>query len=177
MGVGGRGGWGVFPLMVKGEGHVYVWATVHIMLSHPCTRPHIPTHSHPFPPMHTLTHSHPLPPMQGKRYILPNTSVMLHHPSGTARGQASDIYNEARELMRLRDYVNNVLSIATGQPLERVWWGCWVWGGGGCRGWGGSTMRPEVDATPIPLILYTAAKGAQPQQIHGPQGRIGVWCD
>lgn len=57
---------------------------------------------------------------QGKRYILPNTSVMLHHPSGTARGQASDIYNEARELMRLRDYVNNVLSIATGQPVERV---------------------------------------------------------
>lgn len=69
---------------------------------------------------------------QGKRYILPNTSVMLHHPSGTARGQASDIYNEARELMRLRDYVNNVLSIATGQPVEKVravcdqrtWWLC-----------------------------------------------------
>ncbi len=66
---------------------------------------------------HTLCKSHCT---QGKRYILPNTSVMLHHPSGTARGQASDIYNEARELMRLRDYVNNVLSIATGQPLERV---------------------------------------------------------
>ena len=45
---------------------------------------------------------------------------MLHHPSGSARGQASDIQNEARELMRLRDYVNNVLSIATGQPVERV---------------------------------------------------------
>ena len=39
---------------------------------------------------------------QGKRYILPNTTVMMHHPSGVARGQASDIFNEARELMRVR---------------------------------------------------------------------------
>ncbi len=58
--------------------------------------------------------------MQGKRYLLPNTRVMLHHPSGTARGQATDIHNEARELMRLRNYVNNVLANATGQPLPKV---------------------------------------------------------
>ena len=45
---------------------------------------------------------------------------MLHHPSGTARGQASDIHNEARELMRLRNYVNKVLCQATGQPIEKV---------------------------------------------------------
>ncbi len=45
---------------------------------------------------------------------------MLHHPSGSARGQASDINNEARELMRLRNYVNQVLSQATGQPIEKV---------------------------------------------------------
>lgn len=57
---------------------------------------------------------------KGKRYVLPNTSLMLHHPSGVARGQASDIYNEARELMRLRDYVNSVLSLATGQPVEKL---------------------------------------------------------
>ncbi|KAK9844699.1 hypothetical protein WJX74_005670 [Apatococcus lobatus] len=57
---------------------------------------------------------------KGKRYLLPNTRVMLHHPSGTARGQATDIHNEARELMRLRNYVNNVLSNATGQPLPKV---------------------------------------------------------
>lgn len=45
---------------------------------------------------------------------------MLHHPSGSARGQASDIHNEARELMRLRNYVNRVLAQATGKPVEKV---------------------------------------------------------
>ena len=57
---------------------------------------------------------------QGKRYALPNTRIMLHHPSGSARGQASDIHNEARELMRLRNYVNRVLAQATGKPIEKV---------------------------------------------------------
>ena len=57
---------------------------------------------------------------QGKRYALPNTRIMLHHPSGSARGAALDIHNEARELMRLRSYINGVLSQATGQPIERV---------------------------------------------------------
>ena len=41
-------------------------------------------------------------------------------PSGTARGQASDIQNEARELMRIRGYINKVLSEATGKPIEKV---------------------------------------------------------
>lgn len=58
--------------------------------------------------------------LQGKRSALPNTHIMLHHPSGAARGVATDIHNEARELMRLRNYVNGVLSTATGQPLEKV---------------------------------------------------------
>lgn len=58
--------------------------------------------------------------VQGKRVVLPNTCIMLHHPSGGARGQASDLHNEARELMRLRNYINNVLAEATGQPLEKV---------------------------------------------------------
>ncbi len=52
--------------------------------------------------------------LQGKRYVLPNTCIMLHHPSGGARGQASDLHHEARELMRLRTYVNTVLANATG---------------------------------------------------------------
>ena len=60
------------------------------------------------------------PSLQGKRYALPNTRIMLHHPSGSARGQASDIHNEARELMRLRNYVNRVLAQATGKPIEKV---------------------------------------------------------
>ena len=58
--------------------------------------------------------------MQGKRYVLPNTCIMLHHPSGAARGQAADLHQETRELMRLRNYVNQVLAKATDQPLERV---------------------------------------------------------
>ncbi|KAK9814397.1 hypothetical protein WJX72_005299 [[Myrmecia] bisecta] len=57
---------------------------------------------------------------KGKRYVLPNTRIMMHHPSGTARGQASDIENEARELMRVRNYVNKVLAQATAQPVEKI---------------------------------------------------------
>lgn len=45
---------------------------------------------------------------------------MMHHPSGAARGQASDIQNEARELMRVRDYTNSILAQATGKPADRV---------------------------------------------------------
>ena len=51
---------------------------------------------------------------------MPNTHIMLHHPSGSARGVASDIHNEARELMRLRNYVIGVLATATDQPIEKV---------------------------------------------------------
>lgn len=51
---------------------------------------------------------------------MPNTQVMLHHPSGAARGQASDIHNEAKELLYIRDYMNAILSEATGQPYSKV---------------------------------------------------------
>ena len=58
--------------------------------------------------------------VQGKRWAMPNTRVMIHHPSGAARGAASDIHNEARELLHIRDYVNAVMSNATGQDYEKV---------------------------------------------------------
>lgn len=57
---------------------------------------------------------------KGKRYALQNTHVMIHHPSGAARGQASDIYREAKELLRIRDYMDSILAEATGQPFEKV---------------------------------------------------------
>ena len=57
---------------------------------------------------------------KGKRCALPNTRIMLHHPSGATRGQAADIDNEARELMRSRNYVNRVLSKATGKDVATV---------------------------------------------------------
>ena len=57
---------------------------------------------------------------KGKRYALPNTHIMLHQPSGAARGQASDINNEARELLRLRQYLAKTLSASTGKSAEQT---------------------------------------------------------
>jgi ATP-dependent Clp protease protease subunit len=57
---------------------------------------------------------------KGKRYALQNTRIMVHHPSGAARGQASDINREAKELLRIRDYMDNILAQATGQPFDKV---------------------------------------------------------
>lgn len=63
---------------------------------------------------------------QDKRWVMPNTRIMIHHPSGAARGQAADIHTEARELLHIRDYMNAVLSNATGQPYEKVMSESWL---------------------------------------------------
>ena len=57
---------------------------------------------------------------KGKRAALPNTCIMLHHPSGVARGSASDIHNEGRELMRIRKQINEKVSAMTGRSVEQV---------------------------------------------------------
>ena len=57
---------------------------------------------------------------KGKRAALPNTCVMLHHPAGAARGQASDINNEGRELLKIRTKINEMVAQATGKTPERV---------------------------------------------------------
>ena len=57
---------------------------------------------------------------KGKRAALPNTCIMLHHPSGVARGSASDVHNEGRELMRIRTQINKKISDITGRPVELV---------------------------------------------------------
>jgi ATP-dependent Clp protease, protease subunit len=57
---------------------------------------------------------------KGKRYALPNSRVMIHQPSGGARGQASDIEIQAREILYLRERLNQILSERTGQPVERI---------------------------------------------------------
>jgi ATP-dependent Clp protease protease subunit len=57
---------------------------------------------------------------KGKRAALPNTCVMLHHPAGAARGQASDINNEGRELLKIRAKINEMVAEATGQSVEKV---------------------------------------------------------
>ncbi|NLY64165.1 MAG: ATP-dependent Clp endopeptidase proteolytic subunit ClpP [Alcaligenaceae bacterium] len=57
---------------------------------------------------------------KGKRYSLPNSRIMIHQPLGGAQGQATDIEIQAREILSLRDRLNNILSINTGQPIERI---------------------------------------------------------
>ncbi len=57
---------------------------------------------------------------KGKRYALPNSRVMMHQPSGGAQGQASDIEIQAREILKLRDRLNQIYVHHTGQKLADV---------------------------------------------------------
>ncbi len=57
---------------------------------------------------------------EGMRYALPNATIHMHQPLGGAQGQASDIEIQAREILRLRTSLNNILSKHTGQPIERI---------------------------------------------------------
>jgi len=54
------------------------------------------------------------------RYSLPNTRFMIHQPMGGVRGPASDIEIEAKEIIRMHDRINKLISEATGQALEKV---------------------------------------------------------
>ncbi len=56
----------------------------------------------------------------GKRYALPNARIMVHQPSGGARGQATDIEIQAREILRLRERLNNLYVKHTGQKLAAI---------------------------------------------------------
>lgn len=57
---------------------------------------------------------------KGKRYALANSRVMIHQPSGGAQGQATDIEINAREILKIRERLNRILSERTGQPLEKI---------------------------------------------------------
>lgn len=57
---------------------------------------------------------------KGKRYCLPHSRMMIHQPLGGFQGQAADFDIHAREILRIRDELNQVMSHHTGQPLERV---------------------------------------------------------
>jgi ATP-dependent Clp protease, protease subunit len=57
---------------------------------------------------------------KGKRYALPNSRIMIHQPSGGSQGQASDIEIQAREILNLRERLNQILAERTGQSLEQV---------------------------------------------------------
>jgi ATP-dependent Clp protease protease subunit len=57
---------------------------------------------------------------KGKRFSLPNSRIMIHQPSGGARGQASDIGIVAREILHLKKRLNEIMADHTGQPVERI---------------------------------------------------------
>ena len=57
---------------------------------------------------------------RGKRLALPHSRIMIHQPMGGFSGQASDIDIHAKEILRLKNDLNNILSQTTGQPLERI---------------------------------------------------------
>ena len=57
---------------------------------------------------------------KGMRYALPHATIHMHQPLGGAQGQATDIEIQAREILRLRTSLNNILSTHTGQSLERI---------------------------------------------------------
>ena len=57
---------------------------------------------------------------KGKRFSLPNSRIMIHQPSGGAQGQATDIQIQAREILDLRERLNQMLSENTGQTVERI---------------------------------------------------------
>lgn len=57
---------------------------------------------------------------KGKRYVLPNARVMIHQPSGGAQGQATDIEIHAREILNLRERLNQIYADNTGKDIETI---------------------------------------------------------
>jgi len=57
---------------------------------------------------------------KGKRHTLPNSRIMIHQPWGGVQGAAEDISRHAKEILKMRDRLNEILADHTGQPLEKV---------------------------------------------------------
>tara|TARA_B100000315_G_C14299732_1_gene461282 strand:+ start:80 stop:688 length:609 start_codon:yes stop_codon:yes gene_type:complete len=57
---------------------------------------------------------------KGKRFALPNSRIMIHQPWGGVQGTAEDISIQTNEILRLRSKVNEILSVHTGKPVEKV---------------------------------------------------------
>jgi ATP-dependent Clp protease protease subunit len=56
----------------------------------------------------------------GKRFALPNARVMIHQPMGGFQGQATEIDIHAREILKIRDRLNQIMAHHTGQPLDKI---------------------------------------------------------
>jgi ATP-dependent Clp protease protease subunit len=57
---------------------------------------------------------------KGKRFALPHSRIMLHQPMGGFHGQATDVEIHAREILRMKETLNGILSKHTGQPLDKI---------------------------------------------------------
>lgn len=57
---------------------------------------------------------------KGKRFALPHSRMMIHQPMGGFQGQATDIEIHAREILRTKEILNDILAYHTGQPLEKI---------------------------------------------------------
>ncbi len=57
---------------------------------------------------------------KGKRYVLPHSRIMIHQPMGGFHGQATDVEIHAREILKMKETLNEILSKHTGQPLEKL---------------------------------------------------------
>ena len=57
---------------------------------------------------------------KGKRRALPNAEIMIHQPSGGARGQATDMNIQVEQILRIKKRLNEILAERTGQPLDKV---------------------------------------------------------
>jgi len=57
---------------------------------------------------------------KGKRYALPNARILIHQPWGGVQGQATDISIQAKEILRLKDRLNEILALHTGKPIEVI---------------------------------------------------------
>lgn len=57
---------------------------------------------------------------KGKRYALPNAEIMIHQPSGGAKGQATDIKIVAENILKIKKKLNEMLAANTGQPIEKI---------------------------------------------------------
>jgi ATP-dependent Clp protease protease subunit len=56
----------------------------------------------------------------GKRYALPHARILIHQPMGGSQGQASDIAIQAKEILRMKDTLNDILAGHTGRPMEQI---------------------------------------------------------
>ena len=57
---------------------------------------------------------------KGKRFALPNSRIMLHQPMGGFQGQATDIEIHAREILKMKDTLNKIISTHTGQTIKKI---------------------------------------------------------